>query len=82
MTGAASGDAARRDLAALRHEVAEPADVLVVDQVDPIDAELANLAAAETASLDGLGCWRNGSILLARGTKTLERHLVVAAQRV
>jgi hypothetical protein len=64
MTRAAAGDTAGRDLATLRYEVAEPADVLVVDQVDPIDAELANLAAPEPAPLDGLRCWRNGSILL------------------
>src|SRR5262249_15499255 len=68
VAGAAPGDATGRDLAALRHEVAEPADVLVVDQVDSVDAELANLAASEPAPLDGLGCWRNGLILLARET--------------
>jgi hypothetical protein len=54
MAGAAARDAARRDLPALRDEVAEPADVLVVDQVDAVDAELANLAPAEPAALDGL----------------------------
>jgi hypothetical protein len=62
--GAASRDAARRDLAPLRDEVPEPADVLVVDQVNPVDAELANLAAAEPAPLDGLRSWRNGLFLL------------------
>src|SRR5215813_10880075 len=73
--GAAPRDAAWRDLSSLRDEVPEPADVLVVDQVDPVDAELANLAAPEPAPLDGLRCWRNGSSLLYR----LERDLVVAA---
>src|SRR5215470_19708659 len=75
MTGTAPRDAARRDLSPLRDEVAEPADVLVVDQVDPVDAELANLAAPKPAPLDGLRCWRNGSSLLY----LLERDLVVAA---
>jgi hypothetical protein len=69
MAGAAPRDAARGDLAALRDEVAEPANVLVVDQADPVDAKLANLAATEPAPLDGLPTWRNGLFLL------LERDL-------
>jgi hypothetical protein len=70
VAGTASRDPARGDLAALRNEVAEPANILVVDQADPIDAELANLAAAEPAPLDGLSTWRNGVFLL------LERSLI------
>jgi hypothetical protein len=70
MAGAAPRDAARGDLAALRDKVAEPANVLVVDEADPVDAELANLAATEPAPLDGLSTWRNGLFLL------LERDLI------
>jgi hypothetical protein len=70
MAGAASRDAARGDLAALRDEVAESANILVVDQADPVDAELANLAATEPTPLDGLSSWRNGLFLL------LERDLI------
>jgi hypothetical protein len=62
--GAATRDAARRDLAPLRDEISEATDVLVVDQVDPIYTELANLAAPEPAPLDGLRSWRNGLFLL------------------
>jgi hypothetical protein len=64
MPGAAARDAARGDLAALRDEVAQAADILVVDQIDAIDAELANLATSEPAPLDWLRCWRNGLFLL------------------
>ena len=44
---AGARDAARQDLAALRHERAEQLHVLVVDVVDLVRAELADLAAAE-----------------------------------
>src|ERR1700730_3415275 len=74
--GTAPRDATRGDLAALRDGGAEPADVLVVDQVHSVDAELANLAAAEPPPLDGLRCWRNGLILLLEPT-VLQRHLLV-----
>src|SRR5260370_4597870 len=76
--GAGPRDAAGGDLAALRDEVPEPANILVVDQAHPIDAEFANLAASEPAPLDGLRSWRNGLFLLLEPT-VLERHLVVAA---
>ena len=76
MPGAAPRDATRGDLAALRDEVAEPANILVVDEADAIDAELANLAATEPTSLDGLSTWRNGLFLLLE-RDWLERHLVV-----
>ena len=81
MPGAAPRDATRGDLAALRDEVAEPANILVVDEADAIDAELANLAATEPAPLDGLSTWRNGLFLLLERDclerDWLERHLVV-----
>src|SRR3954453_20485015 len=44
---AGSRNAARQDLPALRHERAQQLDVLVVDVVDFVRAELAHLAAAE-----------------------------------
>src|SRR4029453_9990655 len=54
MTRAIPGDAARDDLAALRHEGAEALDVTVVDRQDLVDAELAHLASAEPTPLHGL----------------------------
>src|SRR4030088_1896849 len=81
MPGAAPRDATRGDLATLRDEVAKPANILVVDEADAIDAELANLAATEPAPLDGLSTWRNGLFLLLERNclerDWLERHLVV-----
>src|SRR5438067_12806110 len=44
---ARAGDAARQDFAALRHERADQLDVLVIDVVDLVRAELAHLAAPE-----------------------------------
>ena len=46
MCGAGAGDAAGQNLSALGHIAAEPCDILVVDVLDLIDAETANLAAA------------------------------------
>src|SRR5258706_13007372 len=43
--GAGAGDAARQDLAALGHERSQQLDVLVVDIVDLVRAELADLPA-------------------------------------
>jgi hypothetical protein len=63
VAGTAARDAARRDLAPLRDEVPEPADVLVIDQADPIDAKLANFATPEPAPLDWFRSWRNGLFL-------------------
>src|SRR5260221_13046660 len=45
--GAGAGDAPRQNLAALGHEGSQQLDVLVVDVVDLVRAELADLAAAE-----------------------------------
>ena len=42
-----AGQTPRHDLAALGHELREQADVLVVDGFNLLDAELANLLAAE-----------------------------------
>jgi len=64
MARATAGDAARNDLPALGDETTQTPDVLVVDEVDLVRAELADLAPPEAPALDGfLGRW-NGSILL------------------
>src|ERR1700742_5155362 len=47
MLGAGAGDAARQDLAALGYERADQLDVLVVDVVDLVRAELADLPTAK-----------------------------------
>jgi hypothetical protein len=54
VSGAAAGDAPWNDLAALADEVLQAPDVFVVDEVDLLRAELADLAPAEPPALDGL----------------------------
>jgi hypothetical protein len=44
-------DPARNDLAALGYEAAEPTHIFVVDEVDLVRAELANLPPPEPAAL-------------------------------
>src|ERR1700694_1040609 len=61
---AAPGNAPGCDLASLRDKPLEAADVLVVDHAQLVDAELADLAATESAPLRGLACRWNGSLLL------------------
>src|SRR5262249_46479074 len=51
MTRAGSGHAARNDLAAVGHEPAEPLLVLVVDEADLLEAELAILLLREAFGL-------------------------------
>jgi hypothetical protein len=64
MPRAATRDATGNDLAALTDEASQTPDILVVDQVDLVRAELADLPPAEPAALDGLlGCRGNGSLL-------------------
>jgi hypothetical protein len=64
VTGATAGDAPRNDLAALADEAPQTSDVLEVDEIDLVDAELADLPPSEPAALDGLlGCRGNGSLL-------------------
>jgi hypothetical protein len=62
--GAAAGDTARNDLAALGDEAAQTPDVLVVDEVDLVCAELADFSAPEAAALDWFLSWGNGLLLL------------------
>src|SRR5436190_1448796 len=63
MPCAAPGDAAGDDLAPFRDEAAQTSDVLVVDEVDLVRAELADLPPAEPAALHGL-LWRGNRLLL------------------
>jgi hypothetical protein len=62
--GAAAGDAARNDLAALGDEAAQTTHVFVVDEVDLVRAELADFSAPEAAALDRFLSWGNGLLLL------------------
>src|SRR5262245_33594189 len=88
MPGAAARDPTRNDLAALRDQAAQAPDVLVIDEVDLVRTELADLAPAEPASLCRLlGC-RNGCLLFSFPGRfprrsgsgvSLEGHVVVAA---
>src|SRR5437773_8562617 len=87
MACATPRDPSRDDLAALRHEPAQPAHVLVVDEVDLVRTELADLAPAEAAPLHRFLRRRNGYVLLLRWEPRdcgpskplfLERNVVVA----
>src|SRR5688572_19681412 len=60
--GAAARDAAGNDLAALRDEVAQPTNVLVIDELQLVRTELTDLAPPEAATLHRLRWTRNGSI--------------------
>src|SRR6266545_4946013 len=66
MARAAARDPARDDLAALGDEAAQTTHVLVVDEVDLVCAELANLPPPEPAALHGLLNGRNRSALLCQ----------------
>src|SRR5262245_10680701 len=83
MPRATPGDTPRRDLPALRDEPLQSPDVLVVDQAQLVHAELADLAASEPTSLDGLAGWRNGYssfwlVTVVRASfEALERDLVI-----
>src|SRR5262249_16188241 len=75
---ATAGDATRNDLTALSDEAAEATHVFVVDEVDLVRTELANLPASKATPLDWLLSWGNGSPpLFAR--RRLERDVVLAA---
>jgi len=57
MSGTTPGDPTRNDLPALGHEIAETADVLVIDEVHLVRAELADLPPAKPPALEWLlGC--------------------------
>jgi hypothetical protein len=49
-----SGNTPGNDFPAFRHEVAEATDVLVVDEVDLVRAEFADLPPTESTALDRL----------------------------
>src|SRR5437867_2034097 len=77
--GTAARDAPGNDLASLADEASQTAHVLVVDEIDLVHAELADLPPAEPAALYGLlGCRGNGSLLLLVSRPyALERNIVV-----
>src|SRR5690242_21142885 len=63
---AAARDAARQDLASLRHELAQARRVLVVDMFDLVDAERTDLALRLAvfgdAFLQFRSCWHRSSL--------------------
>src|ERR1700687_3961212 len=65
MRGANAGDAARDDLAALRHKGVQQLYILVIDVVDLLDAEPANFLAPEICFL-----LRGDGLIAARGPLT------------
>src|SRR5262245_65942202 len=79
MPGTTARDAARDDLSALGDIGLQPAHVLVIDQIDLLRAELADLAPAEPPALDGL-LWRGNRVSSSgtgsgpRPAKTERRH--------
>src|SRR6266403_1608552 len=80
MPRAAARDPARNDLAALGDEAAQATHVLVVDEVDLVRAELANLPPAEPPALERLLGYRNGSALLCQnGTSSSPPPLLSSA---
>src|SRR3989442_15918912 len=66
VAGAASRDTPWGDLSGLRDQAPEAADVLVVDDVGLVDAELADLPPAQPPAVDGLGGGWNGGLPLER----------------
>src|SRR6202035_4161239 len=73
VAGAGSGDTTRKDLASLAHEAAPARYLLVVDQVDLLDAEVADLLVWFAIAL--ISRWRHGSLSIAprRGYRP-DRH--------
>src|SRR5580700_1593641 len=71
MRSADSGQAARDDLATLGNKLREQAHVLVVDVLDFLDAELANLLAAEILAAAFAGATRSATRARAPGRWTL-----------
>src|SRR5579864_3777628 len=69
------GQAARDDLATLGNELREQAHVLVVDVLDFLDAELANLLAAEILAAAFAGATRPATRARAPGRWTLAMTL-------
>jgi len=69
------GDPAREDLAALGHEPAQPADVLVVDEGDLLVAELAELPAPEEELLAA-----SSGVSTERYPPSEKRHSVAYAE--
>src|SRR5262245_3730164 len=85
MPGTTSRDTPRNDFPALGDEVAKAADVLVVDEVNLVRAEFADLPPTEPAALDRLLRRGNGLLLLERLAGDVVvgrcRHLVAGERR-
>src|SRR2546425_7600385 len=64
MPGTATRDTSGDDLPALGDEVAKATDILVVDEVNLVRAEFADLPPTEPAALDRLLRRGNGELLL------------------
>src|SRR5947209_19301754 len=58
MTSTGSGDAAGQDLASFADEAAQSRHLFVVDQVDLLRTEVADLLVRLSVAL--IGCWRHG----------------------
>src|SRR4051812_282559 len=71
MAAAGSGDAARADLAAIRDELPERVDVLVVDELDLVAAVLAGLAAPAAGTALAITPARRPAALLCHVRKPL-----------
>ncbi len=70
VTGANTGHAARKDLAALLHELRKNVGALVVDEIDLFDTELADFLFAEKLALAaawsaGTATWTAGAAFAA-----------------
>ena len=74
MTGANAGHTARQDLAALLHELRKNVGALVVDQIDLLDTELADLLFAEKLTLAARTsagtAWSTGASFAASAART------------
>src|SRR5215471_300256 len=67
VAGTTPRDAPGNDLAALGHQALESSHVLVIDEIDLLRTELADLAPPEAAPLHRLLRCRNGVLLLLFG---------------
>jgi hypothetical protein len=65
VTGADTGHAARKDLAALLHELRKNVGALVVDEIDLFDTELADFLFAEKLAL--AAAWSAGTATWTAG---------------
>src|SRR3982075_178962 len=84
VAGTGSGDATRKNLAPLADEAAKARDLLVVDQMDLLHAEVANLLMRFSVAL--IGRWWHGVLSIAPLERDIfrvdvARWLLVMARR-